>query len=258
MNYQQAAEQLIGRCCRSRKLANNTYLVRRDADEVVVRLHSTDVLTFFADGRIRVDTGGYHTITTVDRINAFLPRPWHVSRHRGLTLLYKMHPSAWTPICTVDSSCLISSEGEADGGDVQGYFANVREGDNSRNRIRNRGRYWQRKVREGKPAKDLTIADIMEEENATVRVCKMKLYGLERFFLDANPKILDTHDDYQLLALPLTQWSNMLALKMVCPSTHLAYISPVNPSMRSVSEALDWMFQMPEGHHYLEQVVQQS
>jgi hypothetical protein len=170
MNYQQAAAQLIGRCRDRRKLANNTHLVRRDTDEIAVRLHATDVLTFFADGRIRVNTGGYHTVTTVDRINAFLPGPWRVSRYRGLTILYQMHPTAWTPICTVDNSCLISSEGEADGGDVQAYFASVRAADNSRNRIRNRGRYWQKQVREGKPAKGLTIANIMEEENATVRV----------------------------------------------------------------------------------------
>src|SRR4029077_16768691 len=136
MNYQQAAEQLVGRCRERRKIANNTYLIRRDTDEIAVRLHATDVLTFFADGRIRVNTGGYHTVTTVARINAFLPCPWRVSRHRGLTLLYKMHrtvarinpflpgpwrvsryrgltilyqmhPTAWTPICTVDNSCLI-------------------------------------------------------------------------------------------------------------------------------------------------------
>ena len=287
MNYQQAAEQLVGRCRDRRKIANNTYLVRRDSDEIAVRLHATDVLTFFADGRIRVNTGGYHTVTTVDRINAFLPGPWRVSRHRGLTLLYKMHrtvarinpflpgpwrvsryrgltilyqmhPTAWTPICTVDNSCEISSEGETDGGDVQAYFASVRAEDNSRNRIRNRGRYWQKKVQEGKPAKGLTVANIMAKENATVRVCKMRLYGIEKFFLDANPKIIDAHGDYQLLSLPLTRWSNMLALKMVCPSTRVAYVSPVNPRVQSVSEALDWVFQMPEGQHYLEQVVQQS
>lgn len=57
----------------SRKLQNNTYLQRRDADTLAIRLHATDVLTFKRDGRVVYDDGGWQTVTTKDRMNEFGP-----------------------------------------------------------------------------------------------------------------------------------------------------------------------------------------
>lgn len=67
----------------SRFVARNT-VEWKDADGARhIRLHRTDILTFHPDGSIRINTGGWNTITTRDRINAFLPSPFRVWTHRG-------------------------------------------------------------------------------------------------------------------------------------------------------------------------------
>ena len=67
----------------SRVLCNNTRAVRHD-DAVGVVLHTTEVVTFYADGRTRITLGGWDTVTTRARINACLPRGC-VSRNKGTT-----------------------------------------------------------------------------------------------------------------------------------------------------------------------------
>lgn len=54
-------------------VANNTRLFRRGEDAIALRLHSTDVVIYHADGRKTLHTGGWYTVTTKDRINAALP-----------------------------------------------------------------------------------------------------------------------------------------------------------------------------------------
>lgn len=53
-------------------IQNNTRLYRDHNDNVCIRLHKTDVLTFYPDGRIRIATGGWYSRTTKDRINTYL------------------------------------------------------------------------------------------------------------------------------------------------------------------------------------------
>lgn len=72
MDYQQADRMLQGRCRESRKLGNNTYLVRRDGG-IAVRLHATDVVTFKLNGDVLLNSGGWRTPTTKDRINQYAP-----------------------------------------------------------------------------------------------------------------------------------------------------------------------------------------
>ena len=66
----------------SRKVGNNTYLERntfydRAADRIAsfigVRLHGTYVVRAYEDGTVSLHTGGWHTVTTKDRINAWSP-----------------------------------------------------------------------------------------------------------------------------------------------------------------------------------------
>jgi len=52
-----------------KKIGNNTVLYV-DGDLAAVRLHQTDVVTFYADGRIELNSGGWQTATTRDRIRA--------------------------------------------------------------------------------------------------------------------------------------------------------------------------------------------
>lgn len=70
-SYQEAQERLGGRD--SRKLENNTYLKRRADGSMAVVLHQTDVVTYHPDGRITLDSGGWRTMTTKDRINKYAP-----------------------------------------------------------------------------------------------------------------------------------------------------------------------------------------
>lgn len=67
------------------KVANNTYLERRDEFTIAVHYHATDVVTFHADGRIILQSGGWYTYTTKTRLGHFSPVSvrsirgrWHV------------------------------------------------------------------------------------------------------------------------------------------------------------------------------------
>jgi hypothetical protein len=76
----------------SRTIAHNTTLADL-GDCIGLRLHCTYVVRFHADGRISLHTGGYHTVTTKDRIarviraygwNVYARRcDWYVSAPDG-------------------------------------------------------------------------------------------------------------------------------------------------------------------------------
>lgn len=83
MNYQEAVATLKNR--QSKKVANNTYLVR-DGESVAVRLHQTNVVTFTPEGTVILNTGGWQTVTTKDRINSFSPA--RVASDKGIWFVY--------------------------------------------------------------------------------------------------------------------------------------------------------------------------
>lgn len=62
-----------GRDKHSRPLANNTRVERRGSDCIAIRLHATDVVSYMRDGRVILNTGGWRTNTTKDRINGYSP-----------------------------------------------------------------------------------------------------------------------------------------------------------------------------------------
>ena len=258
MTYQEADALLQGRCRERRKLENNTYLERKTypRDATAVRLHRTDVLTFYQDGRIEIDTGGWNTVTTRDRMNRYLPNPWRVGSERGTLVLYRMRPLAWQPVSTVSRNALIKSDGQIEGGgSYEEFRGQLRERDTEVNRLRSRIKYWLRKARNHEPAKKLTVQSILEEENISVRLAKMHVYGLDLFLLDARAAVIHEEAGYQLIQLDLGAWDRITALKMTCPSTGAVYVSPVPPQTSSVSQSLDWMFDTED---YLSQVAQQS
>lgn len=74
---------LTGRRVSSRKLANNTYARRRGEDAIAVQFHDTDVVTYYRDGLVMLNTGGWHTVTTKARMNEFGPRWLNVASDRG-------------------------------------------------------------------------------------------------------------------------------------------------------------------------------
>lgn len=55
-------------------IANNTRLYRHDEQQCyAIRLHQTDVVTFHDDGRVTLNSGGWNTVTTRDRMSAYSP-----------------------------------------------------------------------------------------------------------------------------------------------------------------------------------------
>jgi hypothetical protein len=247
--------KLQGRCKDSRKLANNTYAQRRFSGQIAVRLHATDILTFHSDGQIDLNTGGWNTVTTHSRMNAYLPGPWRVGGHRGSTLLYKMEPQAWKPVAVISRSLTIEADNTAKGGDsVQELFETIRQEDNRRKSLRNRLKYWVDKARNHQPGK-LTITQIAQEENSQIRSAKIAAYGLDRYFLEAGAETIQTDGEYTLLKMKLDAWTDITALKMICPSTSAAYICTVEPRTQTIDAALDFMFDV-EG--YRKQLVAES
>lgn len=67
MNYKQADSQLQGRNAQSRKLGRNTYLQRRGKN-IAVMLHKTDIATYMPSGSVTLNTDGWRTLTTSDRL----------------------------------------------------------------------------------------------------------------------------------------------------------------------------------------------
>jgi hypothetical protein len=122
-----------------------------------------------------------------------------------------------------------------------------RKMERARESSRQRLYYWRRKVERREPSR-LTVAAILKEYNVQIRAVKIQAYGFERYFLDAGAQTIDSSGEYALLGIGVgrsrarRQWGELVCLKMVCPSTGAAYISPVPPGTRTVDQALDWMF----------------
>lgn len=53
--------------------------IRREGEDVVIRLYSTDIITYHPNGTITLDHGGYQTLSTVSLMQAVLP--WGVYPH---------------------------------------------------------------------------------------------------------------------------------------------------------------------------------
>lgn len=112
MNYQSADAKLTGRNRERRKLANNTYLERR-GENIAVRLHETDVLTFAPDGSVTLDSGGWKTVTTKARMNEYLGHGLRISQSRGQWYVYDY--SKRMDIAVYADGMRITSDGKLDG-----------------------------------------------------------------------------------------------------------------------------------------------
>lgn len=63
-------------------MGRNTVLhMTRDRDNsIAIRFHATDIITVKPDDTTTVNTNGYHTVTTAERLDAHLPGGWKVYR----------------------------------------------------------------------------------------------------------------------------------------------------------------------------------
>ena len=70
-----------GRNKNQRTYANNTRILRGEGC-ISVEYHETDIVTVHADGKMVLDSGGYSTVTTKERINWFLPVGYRIYQEK--------------------------------------------------------------------------------------------------------------------------------------------------------------------------------
>jgi len=73
-------------CPGSLTVSSGNVRIFRDKENVVVRLHNTDILTYRPDNTVKLDTGGWYSVTTKSWMNKILPlwiriftHDWHTS-----------------------------------------------------------------------------------------------------------------------------------------------------------------------------------
>jgi hypothetical protein len=68
-----------------KKIANNTYARKDDNNgTIVVKLHDTDIVTVTPDGTVTLDSNGWQTLTTRERMNRYLGDTAHIYQERGI------------------------------------------------------------------------------------------------------------------------------------------------------------------------------
>lgn len=75
---------------KGKPIGNNTRVVR-DGDDYAVKLHRTNVVTAHKNGDRTLDSGGWKTRTTKDRMNTHLPHGVHVGSHKGEWHVHDKH-----------------------------------------------------------------------------------------------------------------------------------------------------------------------
>ena len=74
MNHAEAIKMVRGkRNAKRRKVGNNTYAEILHDNSVGIMLHSTYVVKIHEDNTYTLQTGGWQTVTTKDRINQYSP-----------------------------------------------------------------------------------------------------------------------------------------------------------------------------------------
>ena len=75
IHYRREALKFIcsGRNDTYRKIANNTHVVLQKNGDIAIQLHSTNIVTFTVDGDVVLDSGGWKTPTTKQRMTLFSP-----------------------------------------------------------------------------------------------------------------------------------------------------------------------------------------
>lgn len=76
------AERILQRAGRRGNLGANT-TIRREGDDIVVRLYNTDIIHYHPSDAVTLNSGGHRTVTTKGRINGFLAPYIHVSQVKG-------------------------------------------------------------------------------------------------------------------------------------------------------------------------------
>lgn len=81
-NYLEASTYLGKKTDRPLGTGRATRIIRRSDDAIDIRYQATDVVTYYADGRITLNSDGWHTVTTRARFNEY--SPISVYSHKGM------------------------------------------------------------------------------------------------------------------------------------------------------------------------------
>jgi len=74
MTHVEATQMVLGKRNRGqRKIGNNTYAYIECDGSVSVELHGTKVVRFYQNGLVQLNSGGWRTSTTKQRINKYSP-----------------------------------------------------------------------------------------------------------------------------------------------------------------------------------------
>jgi len=74
MTHVEATQMVLGERNRGqRKIGNNTYAYIERDGSVSVELHGTKVVRFYQNGLVQLNSGGWRTSTTKQRINKYSP-----------------------------------------------------------------------------------------------------------------------------------------------------------------------------------------
>lgn len=103
---------------KGKPIANNTRLFKR-GDNFVIRLHDTDIITIKPNGSFVLNSGGYKTRTTKDRLNEYSPanistknHVWSISSRNGNDLFFdgiEINPLG-VPINSIDSDLYLKCQ----------------------------------------------------------------------------------------------------------------------------------------------------
>jgi hypothetical protein len=82
MTYEQATKQMSKARSKDagKPVANNTRLFERTDGTIAVRYHNTDIIGINEDGTFSLTAGGWHTVTTMQRIREFSPAKLYSER----------------------------------------------------------------------------------------------------------------------------------------------------------------------------------
>lgn len=115
MNYKQANELLVGRNKSKKVMGNNTRLIRHEND-ICLRLHEMNIMTFKPDGSLVLNSGGWKTVTTKARMNEHL-EGYSITQAQGIWYLHKGHEyDAMGDSRIFEDGIAIDSQGNIKGG----------------------------------------------------------------------------------------------------------------------------------------------
>jgi len=106
-----AAEQLFAKARTpdaGEPVARNTRLFKR-GDNYAIQLHDTDVVTFHPEGTVTLNSGGWRTVTTKDRINGFSPAS--LTQDQGIWYLDRWNGKEWERLGMYEDGMKVSASG---------------------------------------------------------------------------------------------------------------------------------------------------